>query len=308
MADRATLGDRAGMTLHATPTGPVVCGIDHADGHHVAAVAATLARALDVPLVVLHAVPAATPDALPLAKRSLEARARERAREEGQELLDALAAALDGADARFELAEGAPWHALVSRAEEERAAALVVGTAARGRLADLVLGSVSAGVVAEASRPVVVVPPGSPEELPRAATVVVGVDGSPEADQGVRGAAALAAGLGGDLVLTYVVEDTGLGSRRIAGAAGALDDDATPPAAAHALRRAVAHVDHDLPLTTRVRRGAVIDELLAECEEQGAAVLAVGSRGRGPATGALLGSVARETVRRAHLPVLVTAA
>jgi nucleotide-binding universal stress UspA family protein len=51
------------------------------------------------------------------------------------------------------------WAALLAAAEERDAAAIVVGSRGHGRMRSALLGSVSAGIVHHAGRPVLVVPP-----------------------------------------------------------------------------------------------------------------------------------------------------
>jgi nucleotide-binding universal stress UspA family protein len=71
---------------------------------------------------------------------------------------EARAAGLD-ARGRGELCIGQVWTAIVNAAEEEDAAAIVVGSRGRSGVTAAVMGSVSSGVAHHASRPVVVNPP-----------------------------------------------------------------------------------------------------------------------------------------------------
>ena len=67
-------------------------------------------------------------------------------------------------------------------------------------------------------------------------------------------------------------------------------------------------VPDDVPVSTCVRRGPVLDAILAriECAEHDLVV--VGSRGRGPAGSLLLGSLSLALSRRSPVPVLVVRA
>lgn len=82
----------------------------------------------------------------------------------------------------------------------EQASMGVVGARGRGGFSGLLLGSVSAQLAAHARCPVAVVRPPSSSA---ATDVVVGVDGSPEAERTVRLAAGEARRLGGNLVLVH---------------------------------------------------------------------------------------------------------
>ena len=58
--------------------------------------------------------------------------------------------------------------------------------------------------------------------------------------------------------------------------------------------------------TTEVRHGSPADQLLAAAREKGAALVVVGTTGRGAAGRLLLGSVADRVVHLSEVPVLVT--
>lgn len=67
-------------------------------------------------------------------------------------------------------------------------------------------------------------------------------------------------------------------------------------------------VPDEVPVSTIVRRGPVLDAILArvECAEHDLVV--VGSRGRGPAGSLLLGSLSHALLKRSPVPVLVVRA
>ncbi len=69
---------------------------------------------------------------------------------------------------------------------------------------------------------------------------------------------------------------------------------------------AVAH-EMDVEAETEVLEGEPADRILELARMRDVDLIVVGSRGLGPLTGALLGSVSREVVHRADRPVLVAA-
>jgi nucleotide-binding universal stress UspA family protein len=88
------------------------------------------------------------------------------ARDEAQALADSGAelATEAGLDARGVAVEarGALWPAIVAAADDNDAAAVVVGSRGLSRIKSALLGSVSAGVLHHSRRPVLVVPPPEP--------------------------------------------------------------------------------------------------------------------------------------------------
>jgi nucleotide-binding universal stress UspA family protein len=64
-----------------------------------------------------------------------------------------------GFEARGQTAHGKTWQAICETAEELQAAPIVLGARGLSRVGAMVLGSVSAAVVAHARRPVLVIPP-----------------------------------------------------------------------------------------------------------------------------------------------------
>lgn len=119
-----------------------------------------------------------------------------------------------------------------------------------------------------------------------AGTIVVGYDGSPEADGALRWAVGTA-DLEGHRVRAVVVDQSGEGR--------------------HALSRAEALLARsDVPGTSELHAGHVIPVLLREARE--AAMLLLGSRGHGWAADATGRSVSQQLARRAPCPVVVARA
>lgn len=174
----------------------------------------------------------------------------------------------------------------LARLAEQRSADLVV-LGARGLSGTkAALGSISDVVVHVSSTPVLVVPPLSSAEWQAldAGPVLVAFDGSPGAER----AAATCTSLFPDRELVYVnVEGPG-------------EPPAVGPEGVETQR-----------VNSRGRPGSAraIAATLGEYgAERGAALLAVGSRGRSASRELLLGSVAKAVLHHAHRPVLVVPA
>lgn len=107
------------------------------------------------------------------------------------------------------LVDGDAATALLDVARDTGAGTLVVGRVGTGRMADLVLGSVSRRCARVADRTVVLVPPEAGEPAHR---VVVGVDDTPECVDALRWAAAEALARHATLVATHVYEGIAWGN------------------------------------------------------------------------------------------------
>ncbi|MFU8874074.1 universal stress protein [Micromonospora sp. SL4-19] len=187
--------------------------------------------------------------------------------------------------------------------ESRRADLVVVGSRGVGGFAGLLLGSVSSQVAQHGHCPVLVVRPAE-EPIPVDGPVLVGVDGSEPASLAVRLAADEAVRRGTDLVLVHV---------RPPERAGAVPQEAAESASAgqaesaELLAGAAAQVRADHPVLTVVERpvrATSPEQALIEASGE-AALVVVGSRGRGGFAGLLLGSVSQALVQHAHCPVLV---
>jgi nucleotide-binding universal stress UspA family protein len=211
-------------------------------------------------------------------------------------------AAHPGLTVRSTLVAGSGASALV---ELSRAASLVVvGARGHGGFAGLLMGSVGAQVVAHAHTPVVVVRPAVADLA--SAPIVVGVDGSPGSDRAIGFAFEEAAYRGVGLVTLYAWwmlprHNLGPTTPRHYDPAQAADE------AQRMLAEAVAGWAEKYP-DVRVDRVARhhTDPALALVEaSQTAAMVVVGSRGRGGFASMLLGSVSRTVVTHAQCPVAV---
>jgi nucleotide-binding universal stress UspA family protein len=289
----------------STPTAPapVVVGVDGSPAAGSAvAWAATEARLRDVPLLVVAALPG--PGIGELSTVLTDAAVSHRFRT--SEVLTAAAAqarALGATDVRAELHPGPPVTALLAHSLD--AGLLVVGSRGVGERSGGLAHSVSSSVVGHARCPVVVVHAAvaTPEQGP----VVVGVDGSPTSDRAVELAFAEAALRGADLVAVHAWTDLDLA------AVYALDSSAAvlDPALLQAGHTEVLALALAAPAARHP--GVVVREVVVEdrpvrtllAEAEGAALVVVGSHGRGGFASMLLGSTSRALLQSVDCPLVV---
>ncbi len=254
----------------------IVSGVDGSEESRVAAmVAADLAQELDLRLVIAHV--ADDPPTFPYGDLRLTELQRRRGVQAVQGLFDSLAGSLSvGPETR--IVYGNPVDGLNMVASDEQAELLVVGSRGRSGIAAALSGSVSTRLASESAVPVLVV---SDDAGARSVAgdrtggaVVSGADGSLESTRALRLAAALAERMGRPLLPVY--------------AAGRPTDE--------------------LPAEAEMDLGDPVDVLRSRARDADARLIVVGSRGRGPIRGALLGSVSASLAASAPAPVLVVPA
>lgn len=287
----------------STPTAPapVVVGVDGSPAAGCAvAWAAAESRLRGAPLLLVAALPG--PGIGELTTVLTDAAVSHRFRT--SEVLAAAAAqarALGAADVRAELHPGPPVTTLLTHSLG--AALLVVGSRGLGERSGGLAHSVSSAVVTHARCPVVVVHGSAPEQGP----VVVGVDGSPTSDRAVALAFAEAELRGTDVVAVHAWTDLDLAAvYALDSSAEVLDPALLQAAHASVLARALAAPAAQHP-GVAVREVVVQDRpvrtLLAEAE--GAALVVVGSHGRGGFASMLLGSTSRALLHSVDCPLMV---
>jgi nucleotide-binding universal stress UspA family protein len=133
--------------------------------------------------------------------------------------------------------------------------------------------------------------------------ILVAVDGSKESKLALADAIDLAQDSNARLTLVHVsTPGPGILRTTPAGAAVAAE---LPACHEKVLREAVESVPTDLPVTTLLREGGPAHEIVRAAREQQSDLIVIGSRGRGRATAALLGSVSHEVLHESPVPVLV---
>ncbi|MCO8273742.1 universal stress protein [Actinoplanes sp. TRM 88003] len=192
-----------------------------------------------------------------------------------------------------------PVAALVEASAE--AGLLVLGARDRGRVTSALFGSVSGRVVAAAHCPVVVVR----EDVDDSGPVVVAVDAAGTSEAAVRFAFGEAARRGCDLFALHAWQvppmPSGAGSTAVMTSTRYL-----PDAALRVLSEAVAPGRAEFPgVTVHERLLTGPPEQVVADETGDAALVVVGSRGRSPLTGLLLGSTSQALLHRSDCPVAV---
>jgi nucleotide-binding universal stress UspA family protein len=197
------------------------------------------------------------------------------------------------------LVSGGPVPALLG----QRAGLIVVGSRGQSGVRRALAGSVSVAVSAHAQCPVVVVPPlRDVAPGPSRAQVVVGADGSDLSSRAIGFAlhAAAQRGIGLTALRAWIP--------RPPADIGALADDwaAAQVVECRALDGALAHWRQWFPTVDITPKLACDDPAHAlAVESAGAALVVVGSRGRGCMAGVLFGSVSQVLLHDAHCPVAV---
>ena len=282
---------------------PIVVGVDGSDESLVGLAWATHeAQHRHRPLKLVHAWEVPVPGYVPvpasvdLVRESAEA-----------VLADAVSKAEEWApsvEVEGLLMHGATARVLIDQGED--AAMLVVGSHGRGGFARLMLGSSSAAVAAHASVPVVVTRGTSPDETWRAGPVVVGIDGSEVSESAIDFAFSAAAVRRAGLVAVHAWAQP---DPFVDEAYAVLSEAATRQTEAHlAVSESLAGWRDkypDVQVTEVIADGHPVDALLSETTTVDAALLVVGSRGRGGFAGLLLGSVSRGVLHHATCPVAV---
>ena len=267
---------------------PVICAIDFDDlAPQLISAARTLAHGMGADVHIVHVV---TPEEL------------------GHRLADAEAMMLRlglGAEERVVL-QGDTVLETQGIASRLEAAWLVIGTRGRGSVKSAVLGSVSRDLLRSAPCPVMVVPRGADEPLGGEA-IVCGVDGDGRGEAAVSVAACLAETIGNRLVLANVTQRKDAAAAHHAAASLPVEELPASPALgpARLLHDARQRVREELDVTLALRQGVAVEELTALARDVHAAAIVVASRGPGPLSTMVGGSVAQELTTRSHCPVVV---
>jgi nucleotide-binding universal stress UspA family protein len=191
---------------------------------------------------------------------------------------------------------GPPADTIVAKAEAIHADLVVVGAGDPRRCERFGVGPVAEAVLQQATQPVLVVRPGTPEV--RFRTILCPVDHSPVSDRGLRNAIRLARAFGGRVVVVSVVPHASW-------LASALETGALRDARAEhdrlwraELDRFLAGVEwHGVSWTKEVRAGVPHVEIAAAVRAHGADLIVMGATGRTGLARVLVGSTTRRLLR-----------
>jgi nucleotide-binding universal stress UspA family protein len=196
-----------------------------------------------------------------------------------------------------------PAEALTKLSEEEHFDAIVVGSPHRGPVGRVMLGSVGASLLNGAPTDVAVAPKGYADGVhENLRDIAVGYDGGPEAKVALQRAEALAKPSGARLRLLTVVTSPVATPRMVPAAYSPSPE--YPPDPERVIDEGLHSVDDALAAEPVRLDGDPAMELTRECAE-GVDLLVVGSRGYGPLTRVLLGSVSSKVAQDAPCPLLV---
>jgi nucleotide-binding universal stress UspA family protein len=271
----------------SSPPGVIVCGVDHSPGARTAAdIAIGLADRFGTRLVLVHAVPLPRPSREVGVAQPSSLVTVERMREAGASLLEEIAAGVDGPEIAQEVRIGAAAEVLGTVAEDAGAECVVVGSRGLGRVGAVLLGSVSLALAARGPCPTLIVPESASPigDGP----VMCAVDDTDGARAALSKAADLATRLDRQLLLVTVK---------------AVDDPASAAAEPP--------VD-DTRLGTGAEwiysRGEPAAGILEAAAARRAAMIVIGSRGRGALAASVLGSVSSAVAGGSRSPVMVVRA
>jgi nucleotide-binding universal stress UspA family protein len=139
-------------------------------------------------------------------------------------------------------------------------------------------------------------------------SVLVAVDGSRAAAHALEEAVELARAEGARLTLISVAEAPRWRFSGFPLAVPFPNEAMLLREAEEIVERAEEQVPEDIPVSTVVRRGSIVNEILKRVDAGEHDLVVVGSRGLGPAGSLLLGSVSRGVLAKSPVPVLVARA
>ncbi|MEU3114761.1 universal stress protein [Micromonospora chalcea] len=282
---------------------PVVVGVDGSPSSLAAAdLAAATAVARSRPLVLVHGYLHPLGYGVPLNPYDLGVPAPTA---EAEKMLESVAADLTERHPglRVQVRQVAGGQGATMVEESRRAELVVVGSRGVGGFAGLLLGSVSGQLAQHGHCPVLIVRP-EEQPIPVDGPVLVGVDGSDSAAYAIELAADEAERRDAELVLMHVRSpERGAVAPEVAAEASTAERAEAAGLLAEAAER-VRSAHPGLRVTERSVTSPSPEIALVEASGD-AALVVVGSRGRGGFVGLLLGSVSQAMVQHSHCPVLV---
>jgi nucleotide-binding universal stress UspA family protein len=207
--------------------------------------------------------------------------------------------ALPGTDIEVCVEIGSPSGLLLDASQ--KAHLLVLGSRGHGGFRGLLLGSVGSQVASHAACPTVIF---REPRVPDSRHLVVGIDGSPNSEVALAFGFDMASRHGWELIAVHAWEVPAYDLIVVPSGPVPLTDVADDEVRLAAEVLAGFRADFpDVHVHERLVRAAPADALLTEGKE--AAMIVVGTRGRGPTAAAVLGSVSNAVLHKARVPVAV---
>ena len=210
-----------------------------------------------------------------------------------------------GLEATRTVRDGIPHRTILEYADEHGVDLIVMGTHGRTGPELVRLGSTTERVSSLADAPVLAVPLTDGDRIDADAIgydrVVIATDGSDAAERAAQRGFDVAASYGSDVYAIYVIDTT------------TYDLEDAPRSIIGLLKEGGQHAvdelstagrDRDLSVQTDVLRGVPDEEIAEYTEGIGGDLLVMGTRGRGGATGDLLGSTVARVLQRTTRPIL----
>lgn len=222
-------------------------------------------------------------------------------RKAAQTSLDEVAKTLPGPDIQSIVQIGSPTGVLLEASET--AALIVVGSRGRGGFKELLLGSVSAQLVAHADCPVIVMRHEADATKDR---IVVGVDGSPASTEAVKFAFATAALHKWKLVAVHAWDVPSFDLVIMPGTPVPTNFDSISDSEVRLAAEVLAGFEAEYPdveVEQVVKRGNAVKSLLEASPS--AAMIVVGTRGHGQVMSSVLGSVSHGILHKSKVPVAI---
>jgi nucleotide-binding universal stress UspA family protein len=191
--------------------------------------------------------------------------------------------------------------------EREQADLVVVGSAHRGRIRQLLVSSTGERLLNGAPCPVAVAPKGFAAAAAPPREIAAAYDASSDAGAALHDAAALAQELGAGLKVIGVLAPLDVFTAEALYAQHQSDEEISAhrrELLARIVQEAIEPLPSDLRVTTALVEGHAADQILAEAHK-GIDVLVMGSRSYGPVRRVLLGSTSIDVMRHAPCPVIV---
>jgi len=135
--------------------------------------------------------------------------------------------------------------------------------------------------------------------------ILVAVDGSPHSDRALTHAIDLAQTEQGRLTLMTAIAELPTTTYLTAGAVVANLIEGARAEGEAILRRAVARVPHDVPVTTVLTAQPIRIAMMRQIKDGHYDLVVMGSRGRGAVRSTLLGSVSHYILHHSSVPVLI---